>query len=76
MARSFRRTPIAGITTAETEKPDKQKANRRYRHAVRVAIAEGRDHIPSRRELTDPWHMAKDGKKWFSPSARAGILRK
>lgn len=75
MARSFRRTPIAGITTAETEKRDKQKANRRYRHAVRVAIAEGRDHIPNRRELSDPWDMAKDGKKWFGLAA-AGILRK
>jgi hypothetical protein len=31
MSRSYRKTPIRGITTADSEKRDKQLANRRLR---------------------------------------------
>lgn len=51
MSRSRRRTPIIGITTADSEKQDKRRANRSWRAAIRHAFS-------------DPWTMAKDGKKW------------
>lgn len=77
MSRSVRRTPILGITTAVSEKSDKQKANRRYRRAEHVGLARRDEIFPDRRELTDPWTMAKDGKKWFGGALlRQSLMRK
>lgn len=70
MARSFRRTPIFGNTTAQSESTDKRIANRRWRSAVRCALTAGDDDIPHRREKTNPWDMAKDGKRWMGRVAR------
>ena len=77
MSRSVRRTPITGVTTASSEKRDKQDANRRYRRAERIALSQGDEILPDRRELGDPWTMSKDGKKWFGNSdSRVRLLRK
>ncbi len=70
MARSTRHMPIAGITTAESEKDEKRKANRRYRRAVRMALSVDADSIPHRREVMDPWMMSKDDKKWHGEYAK------
>nr|WP_156428593.1 hypothetical protein [Magnetospirillum sp. XM-1]CUW37142.1 conserved protein of unknown function\ len=70
MARSKRRTPIFGITTAESEQWDKRIANRRWRSAVRRALKFDADILPERREHSDPWIMAKDGKRWMAEWAR------
>ena len=69
MSHSYRHTPITGITTAESEKRDKQLASRRWRHAVREAIRRGRDVLPVRRECSDPWLFDKDGKRWWGNGA-------
>jgi hypothetical protein len=60
MSRSRLKTPITGITTAVSEKWDKQKANRR----LRAAIRSGRDPEVHRRAVSDPWGFAKDGKAY------------
>lgn len=69
MARSRRRTPIMGITTAASEKQDKQHANRTCRAVVRRTIKRGQDPdaavLPILRDVSDPWNMAKDGRSWF-----------
>jgi hypothetical protein len=64
MARSKRRTPIRGITTAESEKQDKQWVHRKYRRATRVGLQHVLDAeiFPHVRELSHPWSMGKDGK--------------
>jgi hypothetical protein len=64
MSRSYRHTPIIGHGSAESEKWDKQKAARRWRHAVREAIRRGRDVLPVPHEIMTPWGMVKDGKSW------------
>ena len=64
MTRSRKRTPIAGITTAETEKDDKRRANRTLRAAVRGAIAAGAEVMPELREVSNEWSFAKDGKRY------------
>jgi hypothetical protein len=78
MIRSQKRTPIAGLTTAKSEKDDKRLPNRRIRRRVKVVLA-GRpedDLLPTRRELSNPWTMAKDGKIWLDPDLYLDELRK
>ena len=70
MSRSFRKTPIIGITTAESEKDDKAKAHRRDRQAVKsslkTAIAEDSEYAVQSREhpRSGGFNFAKDGKRW------------
>lgn len=65
MSRSYRHTPITGITTAESEKRDKQLASRRWRHAVREAMRRESDVLPVPHEIMTPWGMDKGGKRWW-----------
>ncbi|MDH3208466.1 MAG: hypothetical protein OEO79_17835 [Gemmatimonadota bacterium] len=78
MSQSRKKTPISGITTAGSEKQDKRIANRRVRRAVKQALhtLEDAEVLPHRRELTNPWTMAKDGKRWFDPHRFPEVLRK
>lgn len=78
MSRSRKRTRISGITTAESKKQDKRLANRKVRRAVKRALqtSERVEILPHRRELTNPWAMAKDGKRWFDPARFPEVLRK
>ena len=62
MSRSYRKTPIVGWTTAESEKQDKRKANRAFRRKSRVAIASGKEPPFSIRCVSNIWSFAKDGK--------------
>lgn len=70
MSRSFRKTPIIGITTARSEKQDKAKAHRRDRQAVKsvlkAAIADEPENAVQGREhpRSGQWNFAKDGKRW------------
>ena len=73
MAHSRKRTPILSITCAASEKDDKRKANRAERRRVRVALGQSADAdtLPHRREISDPWAMAKDGKRyWVGANSR------
>jgi len=74
MSRSKRKMPIAGITTAETEKSYKAAAHRAERRVVRAKVKSGADDIPHTKEFGDPWSGPKDGKYWFRDPTR--ILRK
>lgn len=78
MSRSRRRTPKVGITTARSEKQDKLKAHRRERRGVKAALAKGAEEheLPHRREVSDPWKMAKDGKAYLGQMAKPRDLRK
>lgn len=78
MSRSRRRTPKVGITTARSEKQDKLQAHRDERRKVKVALAQGatEHELPHRREVSDPWLMAKDGKAYLGRKADPRDLRK
>jgi hypothetical protein len=78
MSRSRRKTNICGITMAATEKADKQKANRVERHKVKSVMAVNReiDVLPTKREMSDVWSMAKDGKIYFDASKNPKLMRK
>jgi hypothetical protein len=67
VARSRKKAPIAGITSAKSEKADKQAAHRKERRKVRQAVAAdpAPEALPHTREVSNPWAMAKDGKAYL-----------
>ncbi len=73
MARSRRRTPIISIMGTASEKQDKRWANRNHRAALRRALKSAADPdnavLPTLRDVSDPWDMAKDGRSWFGRHA-------
>lgn len=62
MSRSKKKTKIHGITTAETEKSNKQKANRKLRRIVKERLKLKKENLPRLREVSDVWDFDKDGK--------------
>jgi hypothetical protein len=67
MSRSARKVPKCGITAARSEKGDKVAAHRRERRAVRSRLqaAPSPEILPTRRELSNVWDFAKDGKQYL-----------
>lgn len=77
MSRSRRKTPIRGITTAQSEKQDKRIANRRLRRRVRSALrVEPEAPLPVLREVSNAWSMDKDGRWFFDPERYPREMRK
>jgi hypothetical protein len=48
MSRSRRKTPVTGITKAESDTRDQVLAHRRQRRRVRTALASGRVEVATR----------------------------
>ena len=78
MSRSKKRTPVAGMTSAPSEQEDKRLYNRRYRHVCKQVLHVNPmcDLLPHLRQYSNPWAMAKDGKKRFDPQEWPKWLRK
>ncbi|NOL50372.1 hypothetical protein [Pelistega europaea] len=79
MSRSYRKNPIVGYSCAESEKKDKQLANRKFRRRAKVAILAGREPPVRMREVVCVWSFAKDGKQYCSKEtikAYPSIMRK
>jgi hypothetical protein len=78
MARSRKKVPITGVTTAPSEKADKVSAHKRERRVVRTRIQAqpAADILPTTREVSDVWSFAKDGKTYLKPGRRTKHLRK
>jgi hypothetical protein len=77
MSRSRKKTPIAGITAASSEKSDKQASHRKIRRRVRqLPVESGELVLPLERQLTNPWTMSKDGKLYFDPAKHPKEMRK
>jgi len=65
MSHSLRKTPIVGIANCQSEKKDKQLANRRFRRIVRYLIKSKKTSLPQIRELSNVWNFGKDGKAYI-----------
>jgi len=74
MSRSRRKNPFCGITTAKSDKINKQKANRRLRLKVKNALKKGKFAKITRNEVSSPWEFAKDGKQRIDIDSK--IMRK
>ena len=78
MTRSRKKTPITGMNRARSEKADKVAAHRRERRTVRTRVKTDPDPdaLPRRREVSNVWAYAKDGKVYKKPWLRPKDLRK
>ena len=78
MSRSRRKTPVRAITSSDSEKDDKQLASRRERRRNRhiLKATQDQDRLKAKKELSDPWGMAKDGKSRFDPGEYPSWMRK
>jgi len=68
MSRSRRKTPIGGITTADSDHAWKKAAARALRRKVKqllTATLDGDRFAGKRWDLVNPWTSDKDGKHWF-----------
>ena len=68
MSRSYKHTTISGITTATSEKRDKQLANRRFRRISRHRVKIDPEPLIDLNEISDIWDFQKDGKRYFFPN--------
>ncbi|WBU90323.1 hypothetical protein [Cellulophaga omnivescoria] len=66
MSKSEKKTKIRGITTAKSEKENKQDANRKYRRIVKQKVKYNESELPKIREISNVWSFNKDGKKYDS----------
>lgn len=64
MSRSEKKNKIRGITTAKSEKENKQEANRKYRRIIKQKVKSNESELPEIREISHVWSFDKDGKKY------------
>lgn len=71
MARSIRKTPIFGFTTAVSEKADKRRWNKTFRRISKNKILNEQDLPAKVSAVTNVWAGNKDGKHyWKSHSVK------
>jgi len=75
MSNSRKKTPICGMTTADSDKRFKSAEHRRERRAVRQILEAG-DGVPDPIEFGNPWASEKDGKRWFDRSGFPELMLK
>ena len=79
MSRSYRKSSIAGITKAKSEKKDKQICNRILRRKIKQIMTKEQSEdwlFPISKEIVNPYSMAKDGKTYFDKNKFPESLRK
>ena len=69
MSRSYKKTPICGLTTAKSDKEDKRLANRLFRRASRNRIKSNRELFYRLKEVCNVWDFAKDCKIYYDKEA-------
>lgn len=63
MSRSKRKTRIIGAGgKSASEKKDKTLANKRLRRAVKIRLKKGDEVLPNKKEISNVYDFAKDGK--------------
>lgn len=69
MSHSRRKSPFMGITTARSEKKDKQIAHRKERRLVKTMLSSDClcEGLPDRRAVSNVYTRAKDGKQKIRP---------
>ena len=79
MGKSFKKHPFTGVTTAKSEKKDKRITNKKVRHKVKQTLnyikneEEIEENIKlylDKKDVSDVWSFAKDGKSRIDKSSR------
>lgn len=85
MARSWKQNQVSGNTMCESEKRDKQIANRKLRKYSKQTLEQMtaddfEDYVtPEIDDVSDPWTFAKDGKHYMKDETiekNPGYMRK
>lgn len=78
MSRSRKKSPVCGVVSQDSEKQEKQDANRALRRRVKQHLGANSDDmsLPVLREVSDVWSISKDGKFRFNPSKDPKLMRK
>jgi hypothetical protein len=75
MSRSYRHTPIFGTTICDSEKSDKRLANRRLRRKMNETPDEEDAVVPLKREVSNVWDFAKDGKGYWDKATKKDMRK-
>ncbi|GAK97481.1 hypothetical protein JCM19294_17 [Nonlabens tegetincola] len=75
MSRSIKKTKIHGITSAKSEKENKQDANRKFRRIIKQKVKADKTELPELREISNVWSFNKDGKH-YNPEMTDKDMRK
>lgn len=75
MARSHRKTPICGMTAADSDKSFKRAEHRRERRVLRQTDLSETDPAPTKL-FGNPWNSEKDGKQHFAQAHYPKLMRK
>ncbi|MEP5758267.1 MAG: hypothetical protein ABJ327_02945 [Litoreibacter sp.] len=75
MSRSYRKTPIRGMTTKSSDKVFKTAEHKRARRAVNACDLSA-DDPPPKKAFGNPWVSPKDGKRWFDLERYPKAMRK
>lgn len=66
MARSRKKNPISGVTTARSEKLWKRFVNRKLRQKARILLAKEAEILPENvKEVSNVWDGPKDGRVYW-----------
>jgi hypothetical protein len=79
MSRSKRKTPIAAVTMATSEKQDKRHANKSLRLAAKTELQKKDSDeltLPMLREVSNVWDMKKEGRLYFNKKKYPKLMRK
>lgn len=75
MSRSYRKIPICGMTTKDSDKPFKKAAHKRARRALNARDLTS-EEPPAAKAYGNPWGAPKDGKQWIDAGRFPEIMRK
>lgn len=75
MSRSYRKTPITGMTTKGSDKLFKTAAHKRARRAAKALDLADTDP-PTEKKFGNQWTAPKDGKGWFDKARFPKLMRK
>jgi len=77
MTKSFKKTPITGITHSESERNYKRLRSSQERMRVREALAHGEYELLEGELVPwDEWSTGRDGKRYFNPEEFPKLMRK
>lgn len=75
MSRSYRKTPICGMTTKDSDKPFKKAEHKRACRALKASDLT-HEEPPAAKAFGNPWGAPKDGKQWIDAKEWLQIMRK
>ena len=84
MSRSYKKTPVSGNTSADSDKIGKRIWHKQFRHKTKQILKSTHNdaelledvNIPNEKEVGyGPWHWPKDGKRYLGEWIKNNIER-